>query len=336
MPDVFLHLSGADRADALGAAAYASGRPADLLEKDVWVVWSLDALFSSPHGKNLCFKGGTSLSKAYRAISRFSEDIDVTFDIRALIPELAGGAGEPLPASRSQEKKWTDEVRRRLPKWVRDTALPIVQTRLAADRARAEARVEEDRLFIRYESAADAATDYVRPEIMVEFGARSTGEPAEERAVTCDAAEYLPMLEFPTAIPLVMDAKRTFWEKATAIHVFCLQGNLRSERYARHWYDVVRLDDARIARPALEDREIARMVARHKGSFFAAKDAEGRVIDYAAAVSGGLRLVPEGAAREMLEEDYRRMTEAGLLEEAPPSFEEIMARCRTLEQRANG
>lgn len=114
MAEHFLRLSDAERAEALGVAAFASGRPADLLEKDVWVVWALDALFHSPHGEHLRFKGGTSLSKVYGAIARFSEDIDVTYDIRALLPDLTGVADEPLPASRSQEKKCTDAVRRRV------------------------------------------------------------------------------------------------------------------------------------------------------------------------------------------------------------------------------
>lgn len=335
MAERFLRLCDVERAEALGVAAFGSGRPADLLEKDVWVVWALDALFQSPHGEYLRFKGGTSLSKVYGVIARFSEDIDVTYDIRALLPDLTGVDDDPLPASRSQEKKWTEAVRRRLPEWVRDSALPLVQHRLAEEEAPAEARVEDDRLYIRYSRATDPATDYVRPEVMVEFGARSTGEPAHARDVTCDASRYLQDLQFPTARPLVMDAERTFWEKATAVHVFCFQGRLRGERYARHWYDLVRLDDAGIADTALAHRELARVVARHKGWFFAARDASGGWVDYEAAVHGGLRLVPEGAALSALEQDYALMIQAGLLEEGAPSFDEIIRRCRALEERAN-
>jgi hypothetical protein len=333
--EAFLRLSHKDRADALGTAAFESGRPADLLEKDVWVVWSLDALFRSPCGEHLRFKGGTSLSKVFGAITRFSEDIDVTYDIRALLPDMANAVHEPLPASRSQEKKWSGEVRRRLPEWVRTYALPLVQARLAQDDAPAEARVEEDRLYVRYQRVADSATEYVRPEVMVEFGARSTGEPAHARDVVCDASRYLKELAFPTARPLVMDAERTFWEKATAVHVFCCQARLRGERYARHWYDLVRLDDAGIAQTALADRELARVVAQHKGWFFPEKDALRQPIDYATAVEGALRLVPDGAALDALAQDYALMIQAGLLEEAAPSFDEIMRRCRALEDRAN-
>lgn len=335
MAEPFLSLPAADRVDALGVAADASGRPADLLEKDVWVVWSLEALFTEPFGAHLSFKGGTSLSKAYRAIGRFSEDIDVTYDIRALLPDETGGAGDALPATRSQEKRWSDRIRERLPGWVAGIALPAIQARLSGDGVPAEARAEGDRLFVRYERATIAATGYVAPEVMIEFGARSTGEPLRSMRVTCDAAEHLPGIAFPTAAPRVMAAERTFWEKATAAHVYCLQRRDRGERYARHWYDLVRLDDVGIATVAFADREIARVVARHKTWFFAAKDAEGRLVSYDAAVSGALRLVPEGEARAVLADDYSRMTEAGLLEDQAPSFDELMARCQDLEDRAN-
>jgi hypothetical protein len=86
MPERFFSLSPEDRGDALAVAASHSGRPAYLLKKDAWVVWTLGALFASPFAKDLIFKGGTSLSKAYHVIERFSEDIDVTYDIRAIAP----------------------------------------------------------------------------------------------------------------------------------------------------------------------------------------------------------------------------------------------------------
>ena len=88
MVDVFLQLSAEDRRDALGVAADRSGRPTHLLEKDVWVVWALATLYAAPLGEHLVFKGGTSLSKAYQVIHRFSEDVDLTYDIRAIAPDL--------------------------------------------------------------------------------------------------------------------------------------------------------------------------------------------------------------------------------------------------------
>jgi hypothetical protein len=99
MADAFLRLSAKDRCDALGVAADRSGRPAHLLEKDVWAVWALAALYGSPLGEHLVFKGGTSLSKAYRVIRRFSEDVDLTYDIRVIAPDLVGDGDEALSIS---------------------------------------------------------------------------------------------------------------------------------------------------------------------------------------------------------------------------------------------
>lgn len=100
MADVFLRLSAQDRRDVLGVAADRSGRPAHLLEKDVWVVWTL-ALSTGRLGEHLVFKGGTSLSKADQVIRRFSVDMDLTYDIRAIAPDLVGDNGEALPTTRS-------------------------------------------------------------------------------------------------------------------------------------------------------------------------------------------------------------------------------------------
>ncbi len=334
MADFFLQLSAQDRRDALGIAADRSGRPAHLLEKDVWVVWSLATLYAAPLGEHLVFKGGTSLSKAYQIIRRFSEDVDLTYDIRAIAPDLVGDNGEGLPKTRSEEKRWSSEVRRRLPAWVAETVQPLIANALTAEGLAARIRVEERKLFIDYEATA-VGSGYVAPNVMLEFGARSTGEPASLRDVICDAAGLMDGLIFPTARPRVMHAERTFWEKATAIHVFCLQERLRGDRFARHWHDVVRLDEAGFAEAAIADRTLANAVARHKSMFFAEKAADRAPIDYASGVNGGLMLVPVGDGAKVLEDDYISMVEDGLLFDDAEPFEALMARCADLATRAN-
>ncbi|ANW02858.1 nucleotidyl transferase AbiEii/AbiGii toxin family protein [Bradyrhizobium icense] len=334
MADAFLNLPVGDRREALNVAADQSGRPAHLLEKDVWVVWALATLYGSALGQHLVFKGGTSLSKAYGVIRRFSEDVDLTYDIRAIAPDLVEANGEALPKTRSEEKRWSSEVRKRLPEWVAGTAQPVIAGALAAEALVATIRVEGEKLFIDYEPIA-AGSGYVAPSVMLEFGARSTGEPASLRDIACDASGLIEGVTFPTARPRVMHAERTFWEKATAIHVFCLQERLRSDRFARHWHDVVRLDEAGLAEAAFADRALASAVARHKGMFFAEKAADRSPIDYAAAVNGGLQLVPGGDAAKALEEDYGRMVEDGLLLDDAENFEVLMARSADIARRAN-
>ena len=126
-----------------------------------------------------------------------------------------------------------------------------------------------------------------------------------------------------------MRAERTFWEKATAIHVFCAQGEFRGgDRFARHWHDVTRLDAAGFAAAAIADKALARAVADHKSVFFAEKNTHGDAIDYHAAVAGGLQLVPDDGALAKLATDYQHMVDDGLfLDDAEP-FEALMERCQ--------
>ena len=133
-----------------------------------------------------------------------------------------------------------------------------------------------------------------------------------------------------------MLAERTFWEKATAIHVFVLGGPFRGrDAFARHWYDLVALDEAGIAARALAQRQLGGQVARHKSLFFREK-VGGNFIDYSAAVSGQLRLVPRDPERlEELRSDYERMGDAGLFEVEPPTFEQLCEALESLEERAN-
>ena len=316
------------------AAERARRRP-HLLEKDVWVVDILRILVEAPFGPHLTFKGGTSLAKAWRVLRRFSEDVDITYDIRAFASDLAGGAGdEALPPTRSQERRWTRAIRARLAAWARDGAAPAVEAGLARGGLAAKTRAEGERLYVAYEPAFD---DYgvVKPEVLVDFGARSTGEPRAERAVSCDAAALLPELSFPEARPKVMLPERTFWEKAAAMHTYCLRRRGRGERLSRHWHDAARLDDAGVAEKALADRALGMAVARHQAAFFRERDAAGAWIDHAAAVSGRLRLVPDGPALAALAEDHAGMLANGMLLGEEEPFDSLMERCAVHEEKAN-
>jgi hypothetical protein len=335
MADLFLQLPADERREALGVAAALSGRPLHLLDKDVWVVWILEVLFHAPFAAHLVFKGGSSLSKAYKIINRFSEDVDLTYDIRALAPDMVGGDVQPLPPNRSQEKRWTKEIRTRLPLWINGQVLPAITRAISRQGLSAKLSVDGEKVFIEYEPLAKGS-GYTRPTVMLEFGARSTGEPSEIRAIRCDAANHLPSVVFPTATPRVMRPERTFWEKATAIHVFCAQGQFRGgERFARHWHDITRLDRAGVVKTAIADRALALAVARHKAVFFAEKNSDGAPVDYEAAVSGALQLVPDDKALESLSLDYARMVDDGLLFDEAEPFDDLLDHCRELQERAN-
>lgn len=336
MPESWFDLNSTDQAEALEVAAGSSGRPAHLLEKDIWVVWALSAIYDSPLGTTLTFKGGTSLSKVYKVIDRFSEDIDLTYDIRKLVPDLLRD-GNPIPISASQEKKITSAVRNRLPEWIEKTVKPIIAQALVASGLQAElslAGKDNDKLIITY-PATKKGTGYAAATIQLEFGARATGEPHQRHHVVCDIAPLIDGVTFPTAQPLVMAAERTFWEKATAAHVYCLQERLRGKRYSRHWYDLAALAKTPYFDPAINDKALARQVAEHKSMFFAEKDSSGIKIDYFRAISGELQLIPEGSSLDALEKDYAAMLEDGLLAFEQPTFKTMMTSCAAIQNKVN-
>jgi hypothetical protein len=336
MPDSIFSLSARDRADFFQAAVARVGRTAILLEKDVWVVWALRALFEDHVGAHLVFKGGTSLSKAHRLIERFSEDVDLTYDIRELagdlLPRAPGGEVLDIPATPSQVRRIRAIVDERLPAWVRDIVAPIIQARLERDGAQATIEIAGSNLSIRY---AQQDHGQVKSAVLLEFGARATGEPADVHDIACDSAAAGLDIDLPTARPRVMKAERTFWEKATAVHVFCRSGDPVGDHKARHWYDLERLHANGVAGRAIADASLAAQVATHKRAFFRERDTAGGWIDYHAAVGGGLQLVPVGAHLAELEADYAAMQTDGLLPVEALTFARLMVRCGDIERAAN-
>jgi len=156
----FSQLSTAERQEALDLAANTSGLLPHLLEKDIWVVWSLRHLFAGPYAEHLVFKGGTSLSKAYGVIRRFSEDVDLTYDIRAIAGDLVGEAEAPLPTTKSQEKKWSKEIRARLSDWVCAEIVPRLKQDLEQNGLPATVRAEGSKVFIK-DAPLVSGTGYV-------------------------------------------------------------------------------------------------------------------------------------------------------------------------------
>ena len=333
MRERYFALSPSDKKDLLETAAERSGRSPHLLEKDVWVVWILSALFRSGLGSVLTFKGGTSLSKAYKVIDRFSENIDLTYDIRCFIGDLS----DERPHSASQAKKWTKTVRERLPQWIEADVLPLLSRAMSDEGITAELSFEgneKNSLLLSY-APMQIGTGYVAPQIRLEFGARTTGEPREAVFVECDLASLIPDIAFPEATPLVLKMEQTFWEKVTATHVFCLQNQLRGERFSRHWYDIARLAQSARLEASLPAKEYGELVVAHKNMFFAEKDQSGASIDYAECLRGRLRLVPTGAAYDLLAEDYAKMVEDGILLQNAPNFHALMDECIKIEQHIN-
>lgn len=151
----------------------------------------------------------------------------------------------------------------------------------------------------------------------------------------CDMAGQIDGVQFPEASPMVMSVARTFWEKATAAPVYCAQGRICGERYARHWHDLAAIARSGHHKGIVTDRAVAQAVAEHKTYFFSEKNVAGGIIDHFAAANGQLKLVPDGAARDALADDYKNMVADEVLAGNALPFDALMQACAEIEARAN-
>jgi hypothetical protein len=336
MTENFLQLHPHDQRDILNNISEQSQRPSKILEKDIWVVWTLDVLFKSNLSHILTFKGGTSLSKAYNVIDRFSEDIDLTVDIRQLLQEWIVD-NKVIPDTRSQVRKWTNAVNHRLPVWISEKIIPSIDEALLKQNLDVTLEVDAnkpDTLLLHYPTH-HRANSYIKPCITLEFGGRATGEPHQKIPIKSDIASYIDTITFPSAMPQVMTISRTFWEKITALHVYCRQSKMRSERYSRHWFDVVKIMTSKFYRNCLYDTETAKLVIDHKNHFFATKDRNSQLIDYNNVLNGNAVLVPTGEMRKALESDFNLMNQSHVMINSDMTFESIMQQCKILEMTIN-
>ena len=329
----YFELPVGDQTDLLQSLAPVMGRRAELLEKDIWLCQVLDTLFQLPCRKPMAFKGGTSLSKVYKAIDRFSEDIDVTVDYRSLVADAP--ALESI-ASISQRSKLSDALKAALTTHVMNTLVPALRTALAkalpAQGTSVEVSDDAEKLWVFYPSAVKNTDTYVRPSVLIEFGGRNSTLPQSTRAITPDIAEHVPELVLPTAQVSVLSAARTFWEKVTLIHVECHRPTLKpsAERLSRHWYDLARLADHELGQQALLDTELLRDVLRIKETFY-----RSGVSHYDRCIAGGLRLIPDPSLLTALRQDYQAMLAAQMFYGETLVFETIVERLRELEAQIN-
>jgi hypothetical protein len=325
----FLSFPLAEQADILRTLAPQLGKSPLILEKDLWVCWTLQHVFTMPGVHPTAFKGGTSLSKVFNAIERFSEDIDLTVDYTAFTSENLA------TLSSKAKKRLSDQLKTSLASYIREKVAPYLQHQLAAfvsGSYRLEVNEAGDQIRVFYPSSVEAQP-YFSSSVLLEFGSRNTTEPNGSFTVSpyLSEAPQLGSLTFPSAEITVLAPERTFWEKVTLVHVECHRDFRESaERLSRHWYDLYRLADHDIGRSALARRDLLEAVVEHKKIFFNASYA-----NYDACLRGGVRLVPEAAQREGLARDYAKMRGAGMLYGTVPGFETMLERLRRLETRVN-
>ncbi len=335
MPESFLHLEAKEQSQIYRALAPQLARSPTVLEKDVWVCWVLRTLFTMPGRLPMAFKGGTSLSKVFGAIARFSEDVDITLDYRG-IDRSFDPFGEDL--SKTRLKKFSDELKSFVQQHVCAIVAPHIRKSLDVEFAlnatsfRLDVSDDGEQCRLHYPSVLETSGDYVGNSVLIEFGGRNITEPNSEHSVAPDIAPYVDDLELPHAKVSVLSPARTFWEKATLMHVECHRNKFRigADRLSRHWYDLAMLADLPYGRAALDNRALLFDVVKHKKVFYHASYA-----NYEACLIGQFRLVPEGSVLTALRDDFQRMISAGMFIGQPPAFDAIIGRLRSLETDIN-
>ncbi len=332
LPEVFLKLADEDRKAILDKGAQDSGKASNVLEKDVWVCWTLEKLVAMPDVPPLAFKGGTSLSKVYDAIARFSEDVDVTLDRNALDPGLDPFAAE----SRNQRKRDCDALDELLTKLLTDRIKPYFDDCLRSelDDPKVETQLGDGhgQLVIPYPSCFDRSGAYMPESILLELGGKNAIEPANKYALSPYLGVLVPSVDYPKATVPVLAAERTFWEKATLIHSECNRPKVKESvaRMSRHWYDMAQLGAGAVGSTALKNRDLLANVVLHKNVLYYAGYS-----DYEACLSGGLKLVPEGALVKVLEDDFDRMEGNGMFWQSPGTFAGVLEQLATVEADIN-
>jgi hypothetical protein len=331
MPE-FLRLPFKEQAEIFAALSAKTGRTAQMLQKDVWLCWALEKLFAAPSKIRMVFKGGSSLSKVFDAIHRFSEDVDVTLDYRDLCPDE-----DPLDEeiSNTQKRKIGDKLKALVQAHIHEVVKPHLEKALAettGGRGTVAASENGEEVWLYYPSELVTGAGYMKDEILIEFGGRNATEPNGPYEIKPYIAQHVMGLDLPLVKVAVLSPERTFWEKATLIHVECHRERAHdADRISRHWYDLVMLFSNPIGQTALEDRALLADVVRHKKVFFNAAYA-----NYDACLAGKFRLVPDEPLLAGLGKDFEAMVTSGMFDQTPPSFAEIIETLKGLEKRING
>jgi predicted nucleotidyltransferase component of viral defense system len=302
-----------------------------IVEKDFWVCWILKLLFAESTLKNqMVFKGGTSLSKVFGLIGRFSEDIDLVLDWRLLGYEQAG-ANNPHSAtqSKTQQSRSNQEMNAKAVVYIRDTLL-FQLNRLFGPIPGVLARIDEDdphTVNVFYPAAFTA--EYIRPAVRLEIGPLASWVPSRSHPIKAYAAEVFPeAFSDPYLEVVAIDAERTFWEKATILHQEAHRPGAIPARYSRHYYDLYKLSESPVRKAALGNLDLLKAVVDFKERFYYSSWAR-----YDLAFPGSFRLSPPDSQLPALERDYRAMRDMFFRE--PPTFKTILDGLAALELEIN-
>lgn len=330
----FLELPDKEKKNAFTIAGQQLSIPENIIEKDFWVSWILKELFELKDLKNnLIFKGGTSLSKIYQLIKRFSEDIDLS------IGKSLFGFKEDndlFSLSNKQLKKYIEDLDEHCKKYIQDILLnqlnEVLFKKLGSKKGWKLVIEPDDRqtLLFYYPSLENYGT-YIKPVVKIEMGARSEHWPATYEIITPYVSDILDeRFDKMEGEIKVLTAQRTFWEKATILHAFayCSEGKTFQERQSRHYYDFYCLLNSNIKEKAVSEIVLLKKVSEHKSYYYRSKKAY-----YEKAVKGTLKIIPSHVVLLEMEKDYNRMKD--MLFGSYPEWVEIIEELKKFEKDFN-
>lgn len=333
----FLDLPPNERRLYIDEAAARRGLSPVIIEKDFWVSWLLGVLFASSFRDAIVFKGGTSLSKVFGVINRFSEDIDLS-----LSPAFLGldEPDESFALSRGQANKWMERAEAACSSVVRDTLAPeisaVVRDRLGESRDswltfELDANTHSPVLLFHYPTTQPTALAYLKRSVKLEFGSLTEQRPTGTHPVRPWIADVLPNAFADWQCEVVaLDLHRAFWEKATILHAEHHRPAEKAtpDRFARHYADTAALALDASSAEAIDNSELRDRVVRWKGRFFGSTWAR-----YDLAQPPTLKLVPTSEREVALSRDYQNMREMYLADPLP--FERILSTLAEVERRIN-
>ena len=334
----FLERKEADRRAYFEQSAQRRGLSPVIIEKDFWVCWMLTILFDSRFGDHLVFKGGTSLSKVFCAINRFSEDIDLS-----LSPEYLhlDDVTDPAALSGSQAEKWMNAAQEACASAVKQDVCPELERAVSGVLGRAteawltyefDEATKSPVVLFRYPTTQAPGFDYLRRSVRLEFGSLSDQRPIGRHPVLPWIVEEFPdVLQDWRCEVVCLDLQRTFWEKATILHVEHHRpaDKPTPDRFSRHYADTAALATHSDAAGVVDRVDLRDRVVAWKSRFFRSGWAR-----YDLARPGSFRLVPPAAREGKLRVDYNEMRDMYLSD--PVDFDQVLETLGRVEARING
>ncbi len=310
-----------------------------IVEKDYWVCWLLGVIFSDPHWEpHLVFKGGTSLSKVFNAIRRFSEDIDLSVSPTALGHDEGDLDNAPSKSMRGKRFKQLQVSCAAMVSGPLQTDLEVVVSQSLGQprhrktwfRYEVDPRTDSPVMWFDYESVLPTVGGYIIPAVKLEFGSLTDQRPIGKHSIRPMLAEVLPGMEVERDAVVAMEVERSFWEKATILHAEYHRpvSQAIGERFSRHYSDLAALWKHPAGSAALTRLDLLQRVAVFKSRFFSSPWS-----NYDSAAPGSLRLAPPKHREAELMQDYARMESMFL--ETPPSFNEVLETLREAEAKIN-